>query len=164
MSDAKHRKDLERLQAYHDGELGAWAARGVRRQLARDPHARAELERLRVLGDALRAQAEEVPSPDLWRQIVTQLPAAAPVAEVPSRGFGWGVSQWAGAAALAVSLAWAVVLVPKTGETLPTPSSVLLLDTGRRPAFVLQDDRNATIIWVLPLQPKPVEEAPDVSV
>ncbi len=163
MSDAKERRtESERLQAYHDGELGFWAARRVRRQLAEDPRASAELAQLHELGNLLRSQAEEVPSPDLWRQIVAQLPPAEGVVEAPARA-GWGLSQWASAAALAVSLAWAVVLVPRTGETLPTPGSVLLLDTGRRPAFILQDDRNATIIWVLPLQKKLAPEEPNVA-
>ena len=143
------------LHAYHDGELRGPRRWLLERRLGGDAEAQDELARIALLGGLLRAQAEEVPTPDLWGRIVMALPATAPAAE-PARRLDWGVPQWAGAAVAAAALATVLLLAPPapppTGASGGPESSVLMLDTGRRPAFILQDDREATIIWLLQAQ------------
>lgn len=152
------------LHAYHDGEFRGIARWWLERRIARDPAAQAELARLAQLGEALRVQADEAPSPDLWSAIVLQLPPATPAAE-PARESeslfgGFTLPKWAGALVAAGAIAVAVVVVtPRGGPEIAPPgvpvfrgSSVQLLDTGRRPAFILQDDSEATIIWLLQKQ------------
>ncbi len=144
MSDERLIRDLH---AYRDGELRGWRAWGVRRRLARDSRARAELAGLEQIGAVLRAQAEEAPAPDLWSQIVVQLPAAAPAAGATgSARAGWRLPQWAAAGVF-------FLMPPAPPEAAaPSASAILMLDTGRRPAFILQDDGEATIIWLLQMQ------------
>lgn len=152
---------LRDLHAYHDGELGGLRRWWLARRVARDPAARAELARLSEMGALLRAEAADVRAPDLWSQIVLRLPAAAP-AEAPRGerdGFGFSLPKWAGAVVAAGAVAYALLVVAPNppgqapgNATQREASSVLLLDTGRRPAFILQDDREATIILLLPKQ------------
>jgi anti-sigma-K factor RskA len=149
----------QQLHAYHDGELNRLGRWRVERRIARDPEARAELARLRALGDALRAQAERVSAPDLWSRIVLELPPARPKAgAAEDRGFGFTLPKWAGAVVAAGAVAAAFFLMPGGAPPGPgTPeglggSAVQLLDTGRRPALILQDDAEATIILLLPAQ------------
>ncbi len=157
------------LHAYHDGELSGLRRWWVERRIAASPAAQAELARLRELGAALRAQAEQTPAPDLWSAIVLQLPPAAPAA-APAReeGFGFTLPKWAGMVVAAGAVAVAFLVMPG-GAPTPTPlppavrdSAVQLLDTGRRPAVILQDDAEATIILLLPKQKVAVEETHDV--
>jgi anti-sigma factor RsiW len=153
---------LEQLHAYHDGELTGLRRWWLERRIAGNAAAQAELARLRELAAALRAQAEQTPAPDLWGAIVMQLPAAAPEA-APARSDGsWGfrLPRWAGAAAAAAALALAYLGLPGSspsgsGGSEPPAlrgSAVQLLDTGRRPAVIQQDDQEATIILLLPKQ------------
>lgn len=156
------------LHAYHDGELRGVRRWWLERRIAGDPVAQAELARIRALGAALRAQAEQMPAPDLWSAIVMQLPPALPAAE-PQRerdGFGFTLPKWAGALVAAGAVALALLVVPGGGPA-PGPaavrgSAVQLLDTGRRPAVILQDDAEATIILLLPKQKIAAEGASDV--
>jgi anti-sigma-K factor RskA len=157
---------VKQLHAYHDGELSGFSRWWFERRIARSPEVQRELARLRGLANALRAQAEQVPAPDLWSAIVLQLPAPAPAAE-PSRereGFGFTLPSWAGAAVAGLAVALVATLAPTTKPLAPTPheSAVQLLDTGRRPAVVLQDDSEATIILLLPKQKLAAEEATHV--
>jgi anti-sigma factor RsiW len=156
------------LHAYHDGELRGLRRWWVERRIAASPAAQAELERIRELGVALRAQAEQAPSPDLWSAVVLQLPPVLP-APAPARerdGFGFTLPKWAGMAVAAGAVAVAFLVMPG-GAPTPLPpavrdSAVQLLDTGRRPAVILQDDAEATIILLLPMQKVAVEEMQDV--
>jgi anti-sigma-K factor RskA len=151
---------LRDLHAYHDGELRGLRRWWVERRIAASPAARAELERLRELGAALRSQAEQAPAPDLWGAIVMQLPPALPAANTARRerdGFGFTLPKWAGALVAAGAVAVAFLAIPGGGPTAPSSgavrgSAVQLLDTGRRPAVILQDDAEATIILLLPKQ------------
>ncbi|MBM4382959.1 MAG: hypothetical protein FJ091_06270 [Deltaproteobacteria bacterium] len=159
---------VKQLHAYHDGELGGLRRWWIERQIARNPAAQRELARLRGVAEALRAQAEQVPAPDLWSSIVLQLPAAVPSAE-PARahdGFGFALPKWAGAVVAAGAVALAIYLVPgSTTQPLPPAvrdSAVQLLDTGRRPAVILQDDAEATIILLLPKQKLAAEDTTNV--
>jgi anti-sigma factor RsiW len=155
---------VKQLHAYHDGELRGIRRWWIRRQIARNPAAQRELARLRSLAEALRAQAEQVPAPDLWSSIVLQLPAAPPAAE--RDGFGFTLPKWTGAVVAAGAVALAIYLVPgSTTQPLPPAvrdSAVQLLDTGRRPAVILQDDAEATIILLLPKQKLAAEETSHV--
>lgn len=143
------------IHAYHDGELSWWGRRRVERRLARDPAARRELAELRGLRGLLREQAEGVPAPDLWNGIRAELAPIAPAA--PGRegeeratgarlGAGW--LRWAAPALAAAAVALALTFGLEWGDA-PDARSLRWLDTGGRPAVVLQDDREATIIWVL---------------
>jgi anti-sigma factor RsiW len=150
---------VRELHAYHDGELHGLRRWWLERRIASDPAAQAELARLRELGAALRAQAEQTPAPDLWGAILVQLPAAPGVEPADGRdGFGFTLPKWAGAVVAAGAVAIALLVVPGRSPT-PGPaqpagrgSAVQLLDTGRRPAVILQDDAEATIVLLLPLQ------------
>jgi anti-sigma factor RsiW len=143
------------LHAYYDGELRGLRRWWLERRIAANPAAQAELARLREVGAALRTQAEQMPAPDLWSAIVMQLPPAVPQAARERDGFGFTLPKWAGAAVAAGAVAVAFLLMPGSGPT-PGPafrgSAVQLLDTGRRPAVILQDDAEATIILLLPKQ------------
>ncbi len=146
------------LHAYHDGELGGLRRWWIERRIAASPAAQAELAHIRELGAALRTQAEQIPTPDLWSAIVLQLPPAVPAAQ-PARerdGFGFTLPKWAGALVAAGAVAVAVYVMPGGGPGPVTAaareSAVQLLDTGRRPAVILQDDTEATIILLLPKQ------------
>lgn len=155
---------LRDLHAYHDGELRGLRRWWTERRLARDPAARAELARLAKLGAALRDEAAESPAPDLWSRIVMELPPAAPAAapRAAQGSVGFTLPKWAGALVAAGAVAYALLVVGPSPSVRPLASQpaepevvgskVLLLDTGRRPAFILQDDREATIIWLLPKQ------------
>jgi anti-sigma factor RsiW len=155
---------VRELHAYHDGELRGLRRWWLERRIAGDPAAQAELVRIRELGTALRAQAEQVPAPDLWSAILMQLPATPPAAPPAEErdGFGFTLPKWAGAVLAAGAVALALLVVPGRSPT-PVPairgSAVQLLDTGRRPAVILQDDTEATIILLLPLQKVAAEGA-----
>jgi hypothetical protein len=147
------------LEAYHDGELSLLGRLRVRRRLARDPAAARELEGLRALGAALRdgERRAEAGVPDLWPALRAELGAAgqAHASAAPRAGgaraaarpaWPWvrvAVTAAAGAAAaLALTLALA-------GGDAPAARSLRWLDAGGSPAMVLQDDPEATIIWLL---------------
>lgn len=154
------------LHAYHDGELRGLRRWWLERRIAHSPEAQAELARLRRLGAALRSQAEQVPAPDLWGSIVMRLPAAAPPSVPAREGRGFAMPRWAGAAVAAGAVALALYVMPGDPATQPPSalrdSAVQLLDTGRRPALILQDDAEATIILLLPKQSSAVGGASDV--
>ncbi|HEY8123245.1 MAG TPA: hypothetical protein VII78_18130 [Myxococcota bacterium] len=148
------------LHAYHDGELHGLRRWWLERRIAASPEAQREVERIRELGAALRAQAEQAPAPDLWGAIVLRLPSAVPPAPSARErdGFGFRLPPWAGVVVAAGAVAVAFLVMPGGAPTPPRiapavrGSAVQLLDTGRRPAVVLQDDGEATIILLLPKQ------------
>jgi hypothetical protein len=136
------------LEAYHDGELG-WLDRWrARRLLSRDADARAILASLETVGGLLREIEAEASAPDLWEAVRLRLPAldarrsGAAAAEASSlpRWIGAGLATAAAALALVIGLQ----LVPPSGS-----GAVRWLDSRGSPVVVLQDDRDATIIWLL---------------
>ncbi len=151
--DTRNERRMHELHAYHDGELG-WLARWrVERRLARDPEARAELAGLADLGDLLREGEAAATTPDLWPELRAQLPArrAEPVDEPTLEGLGGGRAwfpAWAPAGLAAAAVA-AVIAFGIGGGEAPAVHSVRWLDTGGQSAMVLQDDGEATIIWIL---------------
>ena len=141
-----------RLEAYRDGELGRLARWRVERVLARSERARAELAALEELGRRVRETAPSGAAPDLWLAIRARLPepAVAAFQTPPRRRTAW--LPWAAPALAAVAVAVALGLLG--GEVDPAPEgSVRWLHARGRPALVLQDDREATIIWVLESRP-----------
>jgi len=153
--DARSERRMEELHAYHDGELGWFSRWRVERRLARDPEARAELAGFADLGDLLREGEAGAQAPDLWPAIRHQLPArsaASPATDASLEGFtGVGGSwfpRWAPAGLAAAAVA-ALVALGVGGGDAPALHSVRWLDTGGQSAMVLQDDGEATIIWIL---------------
>ena len=141
-----------RLEAYRDGELGPVARWRVKRQLVRSEHARAELVALDELGRRVREAAPSEAESDLWAAIRARLPEPAVTAlqAPPRRRTPW--LPWAVPAVAAVAAAIALGLLG--GEVDPAPEgSVRWLHARGRPALVLQDDREATIIWLLESPP-----------
>ncbi len=140
-------RQMQQLHAYHDGELGAIGRWRVRRMLAKNPKAAEELQGFAALGDLLREGEAEAVLPDLWPGIEGRLPRrTAAEAEVEETREPW-MPRWApaGLAAAAVAL---VIAVGLGGGDGPDVHSVRWLDAGGRSAAVLQDDSEATIIWI----------------
>ena len=138
----------QRLAAYHDGELGRLARWRVRHWLARDPRARRELEGVAVLGELLREEEALATTPDLWPAIEVHLRRRTEPVEA-SHSAPWH-ARWMPAGALAAAAATALVLaVGLDWGDAPDPRSVRWLDAGDHSAAVLQDDSEATIIWIL---------------
>jgi|GEM_PF-1470663 len=142
------------LQAYHDGELSGLRRFFVARRIARDPAARRELLALRALGRELRSFDARLGEgdPALWSALRDQLPTQRrPAAEGSARRprFGMRAAGWLGAGlAAAAAVAVALAVLPNPGDLSP-PGSLRWLRSDGYPAVVLQDDREATIIWVL---------------
>ena len=136
------------LEAYHDGELG-WLGRWrVRRLLAQDPDVRADLAGLETLGGLLREIESEASTPDLWDAVRLRLSGLdARRAEAAAAGPST-VPRWIGAGLATAAAALALVI----GLQLVPPSdsgAIRWLDSRGKPVVVLQDDRDATIIWLL---------------
>jgi anti-sigma factor RsiW len=146
----------ERLHAYYDGELGGLARWRLERRLARDPEARRELEALEETGRLLREAHQDAASPELWEAIRLRLPALdARRAEVEQEPVGlgsrlWSLSPWVGAGVAAAALALAIGI--EWGDA-SVPGSVRWIDSRGAPLMVLQDDSEATIIWVIEGEP-----------
>jgi len=142
-------RKIRLLEAYHDGELG-WLGRWrARRLLSRDADARATLASLETVGGLLREIEAEASAPDLWDTVRLRLPAldvrraeagAADASSLP-RWIGAGLATVAAALAMVIGLQ----LVPPSGSG----GAVRWLDSRGSPVVVLQDDRDATIIWLL---------------
>ncbi len=148
---AEAASELERLHAYHDGELTGLARRRFERRLRQSPALQRELAEIARVGEWVRAGHAEPESPDLWDQIAMRLPAEdARRAETGTRRRpGWWLA-WPGAAvaataglALAVSLGWFDEEAPAAGGV------VHWLDTGGRDVMVLEGAPDTTIIWVI---------------
>jgi anti-sigma factor RsiW len=151
MSDSRKR-DREELHAYQDGELPFHRRWRVERRLARDAAARREVAAVAELGALLREQAAAQPAPDLWAAVQAQLataPRPAPVEAddaLPART-PW-LPAWLGAALAAASVGAVMASGVLAGDAAPV-GSVRWIDANRKPVMVLQDDRDATIIWVI---------------
>jgi len=151
MSDSL-RREAQELHAFQDGELSRWRRWRVARRLAQDARAQREVDAIAELGALLREQAAAEPTPDLWAGIRAQLPTAPRPAALdaddarPSRA-PW-LPAWLGAALAAASVAGVMASGVLSGDAAPV-GSLRWLDLNRKPVMVLQDDRDATIIWVL---------------
>jgi anti-sigma factor RsiW len=146
----------ERLQAYYDGELRGLARWRFARRLARDPAARNELLALEETGRLLREVEAEGAAPDFWEAIRLRLPALdaerAELEEAPGavRSRLWALSPWVGVGVAAAALALAIGV--EWGDA-SLPGSVRWIDSRGKSLMVLQDDSEATIIWVIEGEP-----------
>jgi anti-sigma-K factor RskA len=145
-------RDEATLQAYYDGELGAWARWRFERRLERSPDLRRELAALAELGDLVRESEAVVAAPDLWEGIARRLPAIdAERAEARWAERRPGLLEQylkpvtALVAAGAVAAALAIALL--TRETVPG-GVVQWVDGGDRSVMVLDEDSDVTVIWV----------------
>jgi hypothetical protein len=167
-------RDQRDLNAYHDGELGGLRRWIFERRLARLPELRAGLEALRQLTRSVQGLHPQSPSVDVWDDIALRLPALdAPRDGQRQRGDGRGQGrderwepraagrEWRGldwltagsrpfaAAAVAAVLALALFLGIMDDAAPPTPGMIRWLDTGGRSVMVLEDQGDATIVWLL---------------
>ncbi len=143
-------RDERALHAYHDGELRGFRRWRFERQLSRSSKLRAEFESLRDLSRWAR-DSEPEPAVDLWDRIALRLPAIdAERAEARSSpGLWMGYSRPLAALALTAALALALFLGIIQGGGSSTPGIIRWLDTGGRSVMVLNDQSDATIVWLL---------------
>jgi anti-sigma factor RsiW len=146
------REERERrdLHAWHDGELSWLGRRRVRRRLARDPAARREVEALDRLGSWLRREdpASAATPGDLWSAIREQLPAAAPARKAADPRSVMRRPAWVTTGVALVAAVVALAILGPWGHA-PTSRSVRWMRFDGQGAVLLEDDRKATIIWVL---------------
>jgi anti-sigma factor RsiW len=151
MSDRRRREERE-LHAYRDGELSRWRRWRVERRLARDAAARRELASIAELGALLREQGALESGPDLWPDVRARLalaprPQALDADDALASPAPW-LPAWLGAGLAAASVA-ALMATGMLARDARSVASVRWLDAKGKPVMVLQDDRDATIIWVL---------------
>jgi len=162
------------LNAYHDGELSGLRRWLFERRLSRSPRLRAELEELKRLAHWVQGVGVQPPSADVWGDIALHLPAIdAQFAEQRQsrggqrqsrgeqrqrrderrdwRGMDWLAPYSRPLAAVAVTAALALALFLGIMEDAapPTPGIIRWLDTGGRGVMVLEDQGDATIVWLL---------------
>jgi anti-sigma factor RsiW len=162
------------LSAYHDGELSGLRRWLFERRLSRSARLRAELEELKRLARWVQGVDPQPPSADVWDDIALRLPAIdAQFAEQRQRraeqrqrraeqrqrraerrerlGMDWlaAYSRPLTAAAVTAALALALFLGIMEDAAPPTPGIIRWLDTGGRSVMVLEDQGDATIVWLL---------------
>jgi len=149
------------VEAYHDGELSAWGRWRVRRRLARDPQARRALAELSEWRALLRQHGAEQAQAgaDLWPGIRGRLPQLGPPAR-SRRLRSSAAPAWAGAGLVAAGLALWLALSGGAGDASAARSLRWLRTEGQTPV-VVQDDGEATIIWLLGA-PAPLSGSVDV--
>jgi anti-sigma factor RsiW len=140
------------LQAYCDGELGFWARRRVERRLARSPELRRALAELGSLGDLVRESEPPVATPDLWRAIARDLPAAdaarrESASELRGPSLLEALRGHVGAVVAAGAAAAALAFALLTDETAPG-GVVHWVDGGDRNVMLLDGEGDVTVIWV----------------
>jgi anti-sigma factor RsiW len=138
----------ERLDAYHDAELGAFDRWQVRRHLARCPACRDELADLARVGGWVRSSHDDAAAPDLWAGIAARLPAPrSEPARARAARFSFGFPAF-GAAAAAAAVA-ALFLLQPTFFGIEERNGIRSLDTHGRPVMVLESAEQPTIIWLM---------------
>ncbi len=167
--------DQRDLNAYHDGELSGLRRWIFQRRLSRSPRLRAELEELKRLAGWVQELGPQPPSVDVWDEVAIHLPAIDAQFEGQRQGYAgraqkrdehrqrrdeqrqrqsglsWLAAYSRPVAAVAVSaaLALALFLGIMEGAAAPTPGIIRWLDTGGRSVMVLEDQGDATIVWLL---------------
>jgi anti-sigma factor RsiW len=150
-------RDQRDLNAYHDGELSGLRRWIFERRLSRSPSLRAELEELKRLARWIQGAGPQPPSVDVWEDLALRLPAIdAQFVEqrqrrAERRGMDWLAAYSRPLAAVAVSAALALALFLGIMEDAAAPTSGIIrwLDTGGRSVMVLEDQGDATIVWLL---------------
>ncbi len=144
-------RDETALHAYHDRELRGLARWRFERRLARSPELRRELENLRRLR-ALAVEADRAAdSPDLWEGIARRLSAVdAKRARAEADREPQGPARWLEPlGALSAAAATAALVFALWYSDTADAGVVRWIDSGDRNVLVLEDDDEATIIWVL---------------
>ncbi len=152
------------LHAYHDGELRGLRRWLFERRLSRSPRLRAELEALGRVGHWVRELGEAPRRIDVWDDVALRLPAIDAERVEPRgerrpgragrwdwRGMDWlaAYSRPLAAAGVAAALALALFLGIME-ETGPRKAGIIRwMDTGGRSVMVLEDEGEATIVWLL---------------
>ena len=171
-------RDQRDLNAYHDGELSGLRRWIFERRLSRSPSLRAELEELKRLARWVQGVGPQPPSVDVWEDVALRLPAIdAQFADqrqrradqrqrradqrqrraeqrqrrAERRGMDWLAAYSRPLAAAGVTAALALALFLGIMEdAAPTTSGIIRwLDTGGRGVMVLEDQGDATIVWLL---------------
>jgi len=152
-------RDQRDLHAYHDGELGGLRRWLFERRLGRSPALRAELAALERLTQHIRASELQSPSVDVWDAIALRLPAIdaqsdrrrGPDARPARSRVDWLVTYARPITAVAVAAALALALflgIMESGAPA-VPGMIRWMDTGGRSVMVLEDQGDATIVWLL---------------
>ena len=157
-------REQRALNAYHDGELSGLRRWLFERRLSHSPRLRAELEELKRLARWVQGAGAQPPSVDVWDDIALRLPAIdAQFAEQRQgraeqrqrraewRGMDWlaAYSRPLAAAGVTAALALALFLGIMEDAAPPTSGVIRWLDTGGRSVMVLEDQGDATIVWLL---------------
>ena len=171
-------RDQRDLNAYHDGELSGLRRWIFERRLSRSPSLRAELEELKRLTRWVQGMGPQPPSVDVWEDVALRLPAIdAQFVEQRQgraeqrqgsaeqrqrraeqrqgraewRGMDWlaAYSRPLAAAGVTAALALALFLGIMEDAAPPTSGIIRWLDTGGRSVMVLEDQGDATIVWLL---------------
>jgi anti-sigma factor RsiW len=149
-------RDQRDLNAYHDGELSGLRRWIFERRLARSPQLRAELAELKRVSQWVQELGPQSASVDVWDDIALRLPAIDATRDERREPRAWLGMDWLAAyarpiAAVAVTAALALALFLGIMEdTAPAmPGMIRWLDTGGRSVMVLEDQGDATIVWLL---------------
>ena len=149
-------RDQRDLNAYYDGELSGLRRWIFERRLARSPRLRTELEELKRVSCWVQELHPQSPSVVVWDDVALRLPAIDASREERREpraqlGMDWLVSYSRPIAAVAASAALALALFLGIMEdTAPAmPGMIRWLDTGGRSVMVLEDQGDATIVWLL---------------
>jgi anti-sigma factor RsiW len=159
--------DQRDLNAYHDEELSGLRRWMFERRLSRSSRLRTELEELKRVTRWVQGVGPRPSSVDVWDDIALRLPAidaqSAEQRQRPAeqrqrraerhawRGMDWLAvySRPLTAAAVTVALALALFLGIMEDAAPPAPGIIRWLDTGGRSVMVLEDQGDATIVWLL---------------
>jgi anti-sigma factor RsiW len=167
-------RDQRALNAYYDGELGGLRRWLFERRLAHSPQLRAELEELERVSRWVQQLDAEPSEVDLWHGIALRLPeldaerrerTQKRVGSKRGRGTprggraepwsprepGWLAAHARPIAVVAVgaALALALFLGIMRDAAPPMPGMIRWLDSGGRSVMVLEDQGDATIVWLL---------------
>ena len=151
------------LNAYHDGELSGLRCWIFERRLVRSPRLRAELEELKRVSQWVQEVDPQSPRVDVWDDVALRLPAIDATREERREGRDewqeprvWLGMDWLAAysrpiaaVAVAAALALALFLGIMEDTAPPMPGMIRWLDTGGRSVMVLEDQGDATIVWLL---------------
>jgi anti-sigma factor RsiW len=160
-------RDQRDLNAYHDGELSGLRRWMFERRMERSPGLRAELEAMKRLSHSVQALGLQPPNVDVWGEVALRLPAID--AELNGRRRGrdaqlrgdveqraWFGMDWLAvysrpltAVAAAVALALTLFLGIMEDSAPATRGMIRWMDTGGRSVMVLEDQDDATIVWLL---------------
>jgi anti-sigma factor RsiW len=151
------------LNAYHDGELSGLRCWIFERRLACSPRLRAELEELKRVSQWVQELDPQSPRVNVWDDVALRLPAIDATREDQREGRdewqeprAWLGMDWLAAysrpiaaVAVAAALALALFLGIMEDAAPPMPGMIRWLDTGGRSVIVLEDQGDATIVWLL---------------